>query len=69
DITTGLLWAEAIDWYKAPISGDRFNGVWQLTYRMMDYAPAGTYRIWYGFSDIYGNRTFNTQGPTFEYLG
>jgi hypothetical protein len=69
DITTGLLWAEAIDWYEAPISGDSFNGVWQLTYRMMDYAPAGTYTIWYGFSDIYGNRTFNTQGPTFEYLG
>jgi hypothetical protein len=69
DITTGLLWAEAIDWYEAPISGDTFNGVWQLTYRMMEYAPAGTYTIWYGFSDIYGNRTFNTQGPTFEYLG
>jgi hypothetical protein len=69
DITTGLLWAEAIDWYEAPVSGDTFNGVWQLTYRMMEYAPAGTYTIWYGFSDIYGNRTFNTQGPTFEYLG
>jgi hypothetical protein len=69
DLTTGLLWAESIDWYEAPVSGDTFNGVWQLTYRMMEYAPAGTYNIWYGVSDIYGNHSFSTQGPAFEYLG
>jgi hypothetical protein len=69
DITTGLLWAEAIDWYEAPISGDSFNGVWQLTYRMAETAPAGTYIIWYGHGDIYGNHTFTSAGPSFEYLG
>lgn len=68
DITTGLLYAEALDWPTEPISGDRFNGVWQQTFKMMDYAPAGTYTIWYGTIDVYGNRKFEP-GVTFSLLG
>jgi len=67
DITTGLLWGEAVDWPSEPVSGDRFNGIWQQTFRMMDYAPGGTYTVWYGVIDIYGNRTF-VAGPSFSYL-
>lgn len=67
DLTTMLLWAEAIDWPQEPVSGDRFNGVWQQSMKMMDYAPSGTYTIWYGVADIYGNRNFVT-GPSFTFV-
>lgn len=64
DITTMLLWAEAIEWPQEPTTGDRFNGVWQQSMKMMEYAPSGTYTIWYGVRDIYGNNSFVT-GPSF----
>ena len=67
DLSTMLLWAETIDWSQEPVSGDRFSGVWQQTMKMMDYAPSGTYTIWYGVSDIYGNRNFVT-GPSFTFV-
>lgn len=68
EITTGLLLAEAIDWPTDPVSGDRFNGVWQQSFKMMEYAPAGTYTVWYGTVDIYGNRVF-APGFIFSFLG
>jgi hypothetical protein len=67
DITTGLILVEPIDLPSNPITGDRFNGIWEQNFRMMDYAPSGTYTIWYGVVDIYGNRTFAT-GPSFTYV-
>jgi hypothetical protein len=68
DITTGLLLVESIDFPSNPITGDRFNGVWEQNFRMMEYAPAGTYTVWYGAIDIYGNKVF-TSSSTFTYLG
>jgi hypothetical protein len=68
DITTGLLLVEPLDYPSDPISGDRFNGVWEQSFRMMEYAPTGTYTIYYGAIDIYGNKVF-TSGSTFTYLG
>lgn len=67
DLTTMLLWAEAVDFPSAPISGDLNNGMWQQSFKMMEFAPTGTYTIWYGVVDIYGNRTFTT-GPSLTYV-
>ena len=68
DITTGLLLVESIDFPSSPITGDRFNGVWEQSFRMMEYAPTGTYTIYYGAIDIYGNKVF-TSSSTINYPG
>ena len=68
DITTGLLLVEPLDYPSNPISGDRFNGVWEQSFRMMEYAPTGTYTIYYGAIDIYGNKVF-TSSSTINYPG
>ncbi len=41
-----------------PVSGDEKAGVWQQSFTVNDFAPIGTYTLYVGRSDIYGNRNF-----------
>ncbi|MEI6404981.1 MAG: calcium-binding protein [Actinomycetes bacterium] len=41
-----------------PISGDEKDGVWQQSFTINDFAPIGTYTLYVGRSDKYGNRNF-----------
>lgn len=40
------------------ISGDVKDGVWQQSFTINDFAPIGTYTLYVGRTDIYGNRNF-----------
>ncbi len=40
------------------VSGDEKDGIWQQSFAVSDFAPAGTYTLYVGRADKYGNRNF-----------
>jgi RTX calcium-binding nonapeptide repeat (4 copies) len=44
----------------ARISGDEFDGVYSQNMKFTEFAGPGTYQVWIGTRDIYGNRSFAT---------
>jgi RTX calcium-binding nonapeptide repeat (4 copies) len=49
-ITPGLL--------SEPVSGNDKDGVWRQSFVVNDFAPMGTYTLYVGRADRYGNRNF-----------
>lgn len=41
-----------------PVSGNDKDGVWRQSFTVSDFAPAGTYTLYVGRADKYGNRNF-----------
>jgi hypothetical protein len=41
-----------------PVSGNDKDGVWRQSFVISDFAPTGTYRLYVGRGDKYGNRNF-----------
>jgi hypothetical protein len=40
------------------VSGNDKDGVWRQSFVVSDFAPTGTYRLYVGRGDKYGNRNF-----------
>lgn len=56
-----------VDMSNAPVlvSGDAKSGTYEITVRMMDYAPLGSYTVWTSAVDIYGNKALEQTAITF----
>ena len=50
------------------VSGDIYDGVWELTVRMSSFAPAGEYTVWSSAIDIPGNRAMEQTQATFTVI-
>lgn len=58
------------DMSNAPVlvAGDEKSGTYEITVRMNDYAPSGSYTVWTSAVDIFGNKALEQTSTTFTVL-